>query len=138
MPPKVFVDTNIIVDFLMKRQPFDLAAAQFFNKADLGKVAAHVPASVFPFLFYLLSKSLPNKKEAWLAVSKFRQLVTPLSLDAKCLDLALASNFKDLEDAIQFQIAQQNSMEIILTRNLQNFKGLPIPAMTAKDFLKTI
>ena len=138
MPPKVFVDTNILVDFLMKRKPFDVPASQLFNKADLGEIEIFVPASVFPFLFYLLSKFLSSKKDVWRVVMNFRQLVTPLPFTAKTIDLALASNFKDLEDASQYQVAIQNKVQFFLTRDLKDFKGLSIPVMTAETFLKTL
>lgn len=136
MVTKVFVDTNIIVDFLTKRQPFDFPAAQLFNKADKGEVEVCVPASVFPFLFYLLSKSLSSKAEAWSAVAQFRQLVTILSVDARIIGLALSSDFKDLEDAIQWQVALSNGAQYFLTRNMKDFKETTIPVMTAEYFLK--
>lgn len=138
MKPKVFVDTNIIVDFLLRREPFDVPAAQLFNLADQGKIEACVPANVFPFLFYLLAKTISSKKAAWSAVMKFRQLVRPLPLMAKTVDLAFASDFKDLEDAMQCQVALQNGLTIFLTRNLKDFKNAPLVVMSAEDFLKTI
>jgi predicted nucleic acid-binding protein len=137
MAQKVFVDTNIIVDFLMKREPFDIPAALLFNKADLGEIEACVPASVFPFLFYLLTKSLRSKKDAWQTINKFRLLVSPLPVDAKVVDLSLASDFKDLEDAMQYQIALQNNVSVFLTRNLKDFEKSAIPVMTAETFLKS-
>lgn len=137
MAQKVFVDTNIIVDFLMKREPFDIPAALLFNEADLGEIEACVPASVFPFLFYLLTKSLRSKKDAWQTVNKFRLLVSPLPVDAKVVDLSLASDFKDLEDAMQYQIALQNNVSVFLTRNLKDFEKSAIPVMTAETFLKS-
>ena len=137
MAQKVFVDTNIIVDFLMKREPFDIPAALLFNEADLGEIEACVPASVFPFLFYLLTKSLRSKKDAWQTVNKFRLLVSPLPVDAKVVDLSLTSDFKDLEDAMQYQIALQNNVSVFLTRNLKDFEKSAIPVMTAETFLKS-
>jgi predicted nucleic acid-binding protein len=137
-PPVVFIDTNIIVDFLAKRQPFDVPAARLFNKADLGEVVACVPASVFSFIFYLLCKSLPTKKDAWQAVTKFRLLVKPLPVTEKTVDLALTSGFKDFEDAIQYQVAVENGAQVFITRNLQDFKNATIPVMTAEQFLKTL
>ena len=136
MPPKVFVDTNIIVDFLTKRHPFDVPAAQLFNRADKGEIEACVPASVFPFLFYLLSKLLSSRADAWMVVAQFRQLVTLVPVDKRIVDLALASDFKDLEDAIQYQVAAINGMQFFITRNLKDFKGAAIPVMTAEAFLR--
>lgn len=136
MPVKVFVDTNIIVDFLTKREPFDKAAAQLFNKADKGEIEAYVPASVFPFLFYLLTKVLSSKAEAWTAVASLRQLVYPLPVDQRIIDFALASSFKDLEDAMQYQVAEANSMQYFITRNLKDFRNVKITVLTAEDFIR--
>lgn len=138
MPTKIFVDTNIIIDFLTKRSPFDVAAAQLFNKANKGVLEAYVPASVFPFLFYLLSKALSSKSEAWRAVAHFRQLIIPLSVDKNVVDLALASDFKHLEDAVQYQLAEVNDMQYFITRNLKDFKSksVIIPVVTAEGFLR--
>ncbi len=138
MPTKVFIDTNIIVDFLTKRRPFDAPAAQLFNKAHQGEIKAGVPASVFPFLFYLLSRTLSSKAEAWTAVAQFRQLVTPLSVSKQMVDLALASDFKDLEDAVQYQVAVLNESQYFITRNLKDFKHASIPVLTAEAFLKQV
>ncbi|MEK7255448.1 MAG: PIN domain-containing protein [Bacteroidota bacterium] len=138
MPPKVFVDTNIIVDYLTNRQPFAVHAARLFNKADLGEIEAYVPASVFPFLFYLLAKLLPTKVDAWNAVAKFRLLVKPLPVNERIVDLALTSNFKDLEDAFQYQVASENGIQYFLTRNQKDFKTAAIPVLTAEEFLKLI
>ena len=136
MPTKVFVDTNIVVDFLMKREPFDKPAALLFDKAHRGGIEAFVPATVFPFVFYLLSKSLNSKASAWEAVARFRQLVTLLPVDRQVIDLALASKFKDLKDAVQYQLAKANAMDFFITRNLQDFKKSDIPVLTAESFMK--
>ncbi|NBC05759.1 MAG: PIN domain-containing protein [Bacteroidetes bacterium] len=136
MPTKVFVDTNIIVDFLMKREPFDKPAALLFDKAHRGGIEAFVPATVFPFVFYLLSKSLNSKALAWEAVARFRQLVIVLPVDRQAIDLALASNFKDLEDAVQYQVAKSNAADFFITRNLKDFKKSDIPVLTAESFMQ--
>ncbi|MCB9291897.1 MAG: type II toxin-antitoxin system VapC family toxin [Lewinellaceae bacterium] len=138
MATKVFVDTNIIVDFLTERQPFDIPAARLFNKADEKAIEACVPASVFPFLFYLLSKLLSSRAEAWDAIARFRQLVTLLPVDKRIVDLALASDFKDLEDAIQYQTAIANGIQFFITRNLKDFDMASIPVLTAEDFIRQL
>ena len=56
-------------------------------------------------------------------------------MDDKIIDLSLNSNFKDFEDAIQYYTAIENNMDIIITRNLKDFKLSKIPVMTAKNYL---
>ncbi len=56
-------------------------------------------------------------------------------MDDKIIDLSLNSYFNDFEDAIQYYTAIENKFEIIITRNLRDFKLSKIPVMTANDYL---
>ena len=56
-------------------------------------------------------------------------------MDDKIIDLSLNSDFRDFEDAIQYFTAIENKLEIIITRNLKDFKLSKIPVMTANDYL---
>jgi predicted nucleic acid-binding protein len=62
-------------------------------------------------------------------------MVEILAVDAKAIDLALSSEFKDFEDAIQYFVARSNNVEILLTRNLKDYSEAKIPVMTAESFL---
>jgi hypothetical protein len=68
----------------------------------------------------------------------FKVLVNVLPLDDKITDLALNSEFRDFEDAIQYYTAIENDQDIIITRNPQDFKESKIPVMTAGEFIKSI
>ena len=65
-------------------------------------------------------------------------LVNVLPLDDKITDLALNSDFKNFEDAVQYFTAIENDQDLIITRNLQDFKESKIPVMTAGEFIKSI
>jgi hypothetical protein len=69
---------------------------------------------------------------------RFKVLVRVLPLDDKIIDLALNSEFRDFEDAIQYFTAIENELELIITRNQSDFKESKIPVMTAKEFIKSI
>lgn len=56
-------------------------------------------------------------------------------MDDKIIDLSLNSDFNDFEDTIQYYTAIENKFEIIITRNLRDFKLSKIPIMTANDYL---
>jgi len=73
-----------------------------------------------------------------LILRKFKLLVDVLSLDDKIINLALNdTDFKDFEDGLQYFSAIENDQDIIITRNLKNYKNSKIPAMTAEQFLKS-
>ncbi|MEI7500398.1 MAG: PIN domain-containing protein [Bacteroidota bacterium] len=134
MNRKVFVDTDIIYDLLAKRDPFYFAAARLFTLADEGKIQIFISALSLPNVHYLLSKK-KSEEEARQILRKFKVLVHVTPLDEKIIDLALNSEFSDFEDAIQYFSALQNEVEVLLTRNLKDYKKAQISVLTAKDFI---
>jgi predicted nucleic acid-binding protein len=134
MKHKVFVDTDIIYDMLAKREPHYQAAAKLFTLADDGKIQIFVSALAVANIHYLISKQL-SPDEAKQIIRKFRLLVHVAPINEKIIDLALNSDFKDFEDAIQHYCALENDIQILLTRNLRDYKKAQISVMTAQDFI---
>ena len=134
MRKKVFADTDIIYDLLATRDPFYLATARLFTLADEGKVQIFISALSLANIHYLLSKQ-SSEDEAKQILRKFKVLVTIASLNEKIIDLALNSEFTDFEDAIQYFSALQNDIEVLLTRNLKDYKKAKISVLTAQDFI---
>ncbi len=133
---KVLVDTDVIYDLLAKREPYYTFAARLFTKADHNKVKLFISALTIANMHYMLSR-LKSDKEARKILNQFKVLVSIIPLDQKILELSLNSDFKDFEDAIQYYSAIENKVEILLTRNLKDYKKARIPVMTAEGFIKT-
>jgi predicted nucleic acid-binding protein len=130
---KLFIDTNIVLDLLGKREPFYDAAAKLFSLADRGKVKLYISSLTFANTNYVLSK-LKSKKEARVILLKFKILVVVLELNDKIIELSLNDDdFKDFEDGLQYYTALENEAEIIITRNLKDFKASKVPVMTASQ-----
>lgn len=134
MKRKVFVDTDIIYDLLGKRDPFYLASARLFTLADEGKIQIYISALSFANLHYLISKQR-TEEESKEILRKFKVLVHVAPLNEKIIDLTLNSEFSDFEDAIQYYSALQNEIEVLLTRNLKDYKKARISVLTAQDFI---
>jgi predicted nucleic acid-binding protein len=117
--------------------PFYTEAAELFSLADKKKTELSVSSLCFADVKYILSRQNPEK-EVRKILRKFKVLVNVLPLDNKITDLALNSEFRDFEDAIQYFTAIENDQEIIITRNQSDFKYSKIPVMTAGEFLKSI
>jgi predicted nucleic acid-binding protein len=135
MTRKIFVDTDVVFDLLAKREPFYTFAAQLFTNADKQEVTICVSSLCFGNLNYILSKH-KSAVEARKILSRFKVLVTILPVDDKIIELALNSDFKDFEDAIQYYCAIENGINILITRNLKDFKPVRIPVLTAEEFVK--
>lgn len=132
---KLLVDTNIVIDLLSKREEFFQEAQELFTLADNNEVVLFVSALTFANTHYLLAK-YHKLDEARKTLIKFKVLVNVAALDDKIVELALVSDFKDFEDAIQYHTALENEVDIIITRNKKDFKNSKLPVMTAKEYLK--
>ena len=137
MMKKVFLDSDIIIDLISQRLPFYNDAAQIFTLLDLNKFMGFTTPVVFSNLFYILSK-LKNKSFAIKNLNKLRSILNILTVDEKTIDLSLASDFTDFEDAIQYYSSIENGINIIITRNKKDYKNCKIPVLSPKEFLSNI
>lgn len=131
---RLFVDTNIVVDLLQKREGFYEEAQELFTLADKKQVKLFISSLTIANTHFLLSKHHTSNNARKILV-KFKILVEVLTLDDKIIELALTSELKDFEDAIQFYTAIENNTDMIITRNKKDFKNASIPILTAKEYL---
>jgi len=132
---KVFVDTNVLIDVLAKRQPFYKDSAAVWTLAEQGKIEGLVSAVSFTNIFYVVRK-LEDAKTARHMLGLLRDVFTPASCDAQILNLALASDFKDFEDAVQYFTAVQAEADCMVSRNPSDFaKPRECPVLTPAEFL---
>ena len=132
---KVLVDTNIVLDLLGERKEFLTEAQELFTMSDQKEVKLYVSSLTFANTYYILSQQLKINNVRKI-LRKFKVLVAVLPMDDKIIDLSLESDFKDFEDAIQYYTAIENEINIIITRNLKDFKNAEIPVLTAKEYMK--
>jgi predicted nucleic acid-binding protein len=133
---KLLLDTNIVIDLLAKREPGYTFAARIFSLGDKRQLQLGVSALTIANTNYLLLK-LKSPDEVKSILRKFKLLVNILPLEDKVINLALNDkDFKDFEDGLQYFTAIENSQDIIITRNLKDFKNSKIPVMTADQFIK--
>jgi predicted nucleic acid-binding protein len=130
----IFVDTDICLDLLSGRKPFNAVAERLFSLADLGEITLCVSTLSFSHIDYIL-KSQYKRSDSRLILVKFKTLVSVLEVNEKVIDLAIASDFDDFEDAIQYNTALENNLKIILTRNLKDYKKAIIQVMNPETFL---
>jgi predicted nucleic acid-binding protein len=130
----VFCDINFILDIFLKREPFYNSAAKLFKKIEDKELKGYLCALSFPTLFYLLSKEL-NREKAIKTLEKIRIVFSIASVDQKVIDLSLASDFKDFEDAVQYYSAVQVKADCLITRNKDDYVDDRIPVLTPEEFL---
>lgn len=133
---KVFVDSDIILDLLARREPYYIFAAKLFSLIDQQKIMGFTSPIVFANLHYLLKKNTSNLS-ALKSLRKLKTLINVLPVDERVIEQSLNSEFTDFEDAIQYFTAVNNGISLLLTRNKIDFKKSKIPIATAEEFLKS-
>lgn len=135
---KVFVDTNIVIDLLSRRKPFFEEAATLFSLADKKKIELSVSSLTIANTSFILLKQVDSGK-AKSILRKLRLIVKILPVDDKVVGLALNDEaFSDFEDGLQYYTALENGQELIITRNLKDFKSSKLPVLTAQQFVDAL
>jgi len=133
----VLCDINFILDIFLEREPFYAPAARIFAMIEAKHLKGYLCANSFPTLFYILAKELKRDK-AMKVLEKVRIVFRVAAVDEKVIDLSLASDFKDFEDAVQCYSAVNAKVDCLITRNKSDYIT-DIPAiMTPEEFLAAI
>jgi len=134
---RLFLDTNVMLDFLGEREPFYISAAKIATLADKRKLKIIVSALSFATVSYFLTKyeGLKNTKEK---LRKFKIISGICELDELIIEKGLNSDFPDFEDSLQYFSALRTECDIIITRNGKDFKKSQIPVMTPDEFLASL
>lgn len=131
---KVFVDTDVCIDLLSGRMPFNKTAEILFSLADNRKVKIFVSSLSFSNIDYVLRSQYSSTYSRQL-LGKFKTLVNVLPVDSKTIDLSIASDFNDFEDAIQYSCAIENNLTTIITRNVKDYKKAIVSVLTPETFI---
>ena len=132
---RLFLDTNIVVDLLERREPFCQDAVKLFTMAYNKQVQLVVSPMTYSTASFLLRKHGPKGVRNLLA--NFRQLSRVATTNERTVDDSLASQFRDFEDAMQYYTALKAKADFIITRNGKDFTASKIPVMTAVEYLAT-
>ena len=133
---KILVDTNIILDWLGKREPHFSFAQAVFKQGEESNFEIFVSTMSFISTEYILRKHL-GKDKAKQALSAMRTFCKVATSGSKEIDLSLASAFTDFEDAFQYYCALNNNCTTLLTRASKGFRLAKIAIMSAEEYIKS-
>lgn len=137
MIKKVFLDSDVILDFLLERKPFFSSAFEIFNLAANHQIHLVTSSLAFANIYYIFQKEMSDL-EARKSLRKLQIIVDVLNVDGKMINLALDSVFKDFEDAIQYYCALEEQVEALITRNKKDYKEAEMAIMSPYEFLSAV
>ena len=134
---KALIDTNILLDYLAEREPFIKEAREIIALCHTEKLCGCVTAHSIADCFFILRKiPLDKRREMIIAVIEIMELI---NIDRSQMLKALRDeNFTDIEDSVQAACAEENGLDCVITRNVKDFKGGSVPAITPADLLEKI
>lgn len=135
MKESVFVDTDVIIDFLIDRKPFSRKSAEVFALAESEKIQIYVSSVCFGNIFYITRKLVGFEKAMGL-LQKLESLTKILSVGSITIKQALAARFSDFEDGVKnFTAHQESDIKTIITRNVRDFKKSELIIKTPEEFI---
>jgi predicted nucleic acid-binding protein len=134
----IFLDTNVLIDFLADRQPFSLEAAKLFNYSITNKVTLYVSVISYNNIYYILRRS-SSHLDSIKILSELQEWTETIAVTKEIIRKSLTSDFRDFEDAIQYNSAKSISkIDCIVTRDTKDYKISSISIFTPKEALTII
>lgn len=131
---RVLLDTNVVLDLLLDREPWSPIAASLFSRVETGVLDGYLGATTVTTIHYLAAKAIgdePARKE----IRKMLALCAVAPVNRSVLNSALELAFADFEDAVLHEAARGVNVEAIVTRDQKGFKRATVSVLTPEECL---
>ena len=119
----ILIDTDVCLDSLAGREPWNSDANRIFHASVEGLANLFISSLTFSNLFYLLGRRHGSKKTVQKLMA-MRELVSVSTVDEEIIDLALQSGWSDFEDAVQYFSALDAGCGLLVTRNIADYNAV--------------
>jgi len=134
MSDRLFLDTNVLLDHLLDREPFANDAAELWSMAERREIVGYISAISFNFVYYIV-RHHANERAARRAIKGLRDVFEITEVDAQIIHQAIDSDFADFEDAIQHACALRANATHLVTRDLADFRRSGLPVVSPDAYL---
>jgi predicted nucleic acid-binding protein len=132
---KVYLDCNILIDWLVDREPFSYYASKVIDFTAEKEIESFVSALTLANTYYLISKEL-SKKVANEFLRDSRRLFRFTDMPGKVITLSIEDRYKDFEDDLHYYTAVEHKLDYLITRNKKDFKSENIHIVDAEEFVQ--
>lgn len=135
MKEKVFIDSDVILDVALARNPFFPASKMILAMAENNFIIGSISSNCIANIYYILRK-LGGDSKAREFISNIVKYISVITINHQSVLKALKSKFYDFEDALQYYSALENQCEYIITRNIEDYKNSKINILLPEEFAK--
>ncbi len=135
---RILIDTNVIIDALATRKPFNVSAEKIILLASEKRVETFITASTVTDIYYLIQKHLKDTNRAKEILKTLFRIIDIINVDKNSCIKALDLDMPDYEDALLATCAKKVKADFIVTRNLKDFENSPVKTILPDEFISTI
>lgn len=135
---RILVDTNIVLDIFLNRQPFAEAANTLLTAIAMERVHGYVCASSLTDIFYIARRQTRSIDQGRQAIAMTLRLFQISLVDRAILEAAFRSDLPDFEDAVQIACAVAENLDAIVTRNPRDFRTNLLPVLSIAEVLQRL
>lgn len=137
MANKIFIDSDVVIDFFTDREPFANPASEIFELNEQGKIQLYLSAASVNNIYYIVRRYLGHKSTIKV-IEELTEMTEVVDTTKKEILQALKNDFKDFEDSIQYSCALTiKGLKAILTRNVKDYSNSKIAVITPENYLKS-
>ena len=123
---KLLIDTNVVLDVLLRREPFFRTAAEVLNLTQRDEVREYVSASAITDIYYIANKQMKDRDAVRDLLKRLLMIVSVAAVSEREIQNALNLAWGDFEDSVQYSVALLNEMDGIVTRNPSDYQDANI------------
>lgn len=132
---KLLIDTNIVLDILLKREPFYKDAAEVLNLSQRDAIQEYVSASAITDIYYIATRQIKNRGAVRELLKRLLTVVSVAEVSEREIKNALSLEWKDFEDSVQYSVALLSEMDAIVTRNPDDYRQASISVVMPEQLL---
>jgi len=134
---KIFLDSDVLLDLLLDREPFMDDIAEIIERSLSSKVKLCISPITITNIYFIIGK-IQNQRKADKQINKILRIVHIEEVGQMIIDKAAHSKFKDFEDGVQNYCAEEAGHEIIITRNTKDYRESELSVLTPREYLAKI
>jgi len=134
----IFLDTNVLIDFFADHKPSSIEAARLFNYSFKKEINIYISAVSYNNMYNILRQSCSHA-ETIKILTELNEWTDIIDVSKDIIKKSLKSDFKDFEDAIQYNCAKSLSkIDFIVTRDTKDFKPGTLPILSPKEAVSLV
>ena len=135
---KLLIDTNVILDVLLRRGPFDEPAVKVLSLTRREDIQEYISASAVTDTYYIANRQMKDSSAVKDLLKRLLTVVSIAAVSEQEIQNALCLPWADFEDAVQYSVALLNKMDGIITRNPKDYQTASVRVWLPEEALEAL